>query len=132
MSKTLINKDFVKVQDGLKMYQRKECYFLLYPIKSHSNKDFIWNKSETLFFNALHSKLTTDENKHIILHRLSSGAIEPYFKSYPLGKVKLQGKKYYVQVFKSLYKVDVYEGTVEQLIEKVDMTVEYLRKYCKK
>ena len=105
-----------------------------YVIKYRCNppsKVYEVNTDEKLYFDNLFLKLTDAENKRIILYRMSNGAIEPYFCSYPIGKIKLQGRKHYMQVFKSLYKVDVIEGTVEDFIKKIDDVVLYIRKYCK-
>ena len=102
-----------------------------YQIKCHSTKDYSINRDEELYFDRLSEKLSNDENANIVLHRLSNGTLEPYFGTYPLGKIKLQGRKHSMQVLKSLYKFDVIEGTVEDFIERIDDVVLYLRKYCK-
>lgn len=96
-----------------------------------SNKDFLINAEEEMYFEKLYLKLTDCENKSIKLYRMSNGAIETYFRNYPLGKLKLQGRKHWMQVYKSLYKVDVIEGTVDDFIKKIDDVVLYIRKYCK-
>ena len=106
-----------------------------YPIKYNvtpPTKLFEINFEEKLYFETLHSKLTDAENQKIILYRLSSGAIEPYFNNYPLGKIKLQGRKHYLQILKSLYKWEVVEGSVKDFINRIDDVVLYLRKYLKK
>ena len=105
-----------------------------YPIKYKvhpPSKTFEVNSDEELYFEKLYSKLTDAENKKIILYRFSDGSIEPYFNNYPLGKIKLQGRKHYLQILKSLYKWDVIEGSVEDFINRIEDVVLYLRKYCK-
>ena len=77
-----------------------------YPIKYNVNpptKLFEPNADEELYFGRLYSKLSEAENQKIILHRFSNGTIEPHFNSYPLGKIKLQGRNHYLQILKSLY-----------------------------
>ena len=102
-----------------------------YQIKCHSTKTYEINRDEELYFEKLSEKLSNNENTSIVLHRLSNGTIEPYFGTYPLGKIKLQGRKHSMQVLKSLYKFDVIEGTVEDFIKRIDDVVLYIRKYCK-
>lgn len=36
-----------------------------------------------------------------------------------------------MQIFRSLYKIDIFEGTLDEMIEKQDDVIRYLRKYCK-
>ena len=95
------------------------------------SKTYEVNSDEELYFSILRGKLTDQENKRIVLCRMSDGAIETYFGTYPLGKIKLQGRKHYMQVIKSLYKVDVVEGTVQDFIGRIDDVVRYMRKYCR-
>lgn len=90
------------------------------------------NADEELYFEQLSSKLTDAENRCIVLHRMSNGALEAYYGTYPLGKIRLQGRKHYMQILKSLYKVEVIKGTVQDFIKRIDDVVLYLRKHCKK
>ncbi len=89
------------------------------------------NDSEKIFFQIFQSKLTPAEKNLLELKRLSSGAIEPYFNGCPLGKIKLTGRKHYMQICKNLQKVYIFEGNFQEMIEKQDETIKYLRKYCK-
>lgn len=89
------------------------------------------NPDEELFFDELYARLDESENSHIVLHRFSNGTIEPYYKTYPVGKVKLQGRKHYMQILKSLYKYDEIDGTVQDFIDRLDDMILYLRKRCK-
>ena len=95
-------------------------------------KTYEVNHDEELYFEKLFSKLSDVENRRIVLYRMSNGSIEPHFGTYPLGKIKLQGRKYSMQILKSLYRSDVIEGTVEDFIERIDDVILYIRKYCKK
>jgi len=89
------------------------------------------NEAEKEFFQAFQDKLTPEENSFLVLQRLSSGSIEPYFKGCPLGKIKLTGRKYRMQILKSLQKVEIFEGNLQEMIEKQNETIKYLRKHCK-
>ena len=94
-------------------------------------KQYTWNDDERNYFQCLDSKLSDIEKKHISLKRLSNGSIETYYKTYPLGKVKLQGRKHSMQILKSLYDYDVIEGNVNDFIDRIDDVLKYMRKYCK-
>lgn len=89
------------------------------------------NSNEQKYFNTFRSKLKPEEQNFLILKRLSNKTIEPYFNTYPIGKVKLTGKKFWMQIFKNIYKIDVFEGTLDEMIEKQDEVIMYLRRYCK-
>lgn len=89
------------------------------------------DSNEIKYFNAFKNKLKSEEYDLLVLKRLSSGIIEPYFNTYPIGKIKLKGRKYWMQIFRSLYKIDIFEGTLDEIIEKQDDVIRYLRKYCK-
>lgn len=95
------------------------------------SKEYTWNENEEKYFNTFFSKLTDEEKKYIRLSRLSNGSIEPYFKDYPLGKIKLQGRKHSMQIIKSLYNWETIEGTVNDFIDRIDDVIKYMRKYCK-
>lgn len=95
------------------------------------SKEYTWNKDEEQYFECFLSKLSDEEKKCLKLNRLSTGHIEPYFNSYPLGKIKLQGRKHSMQILKSLYKFETIEGNVDDFIERIDDVITYLRKYCK-
>ncbi|MCB6265495.1 hypothetical protein LI208_14910 [Longicatena sp. 210702-DFI.1.36] len=95
------------------------------------SKEYTWNKDEEKYFECFLSKLSDEEKKCLKLNRLSTGHIEPYFNSYPLGKIKLQGRKHSMQILKSLYKFETIEGNVDDFIERIDDVITYLRKYCK-
>lgn len=88
-------------------------------------------KMKENIFNVLGSKLSDIEKKHISLKRLSNGSIETYYKTYPLGKIKLQGRKHSMQILKSLYDYDVIKGNVNDFIDRIDDVLKYMRKYCK-
>lgn len=118
-------------QGILTFYTLKGRFKMQYTIKQNSSKSYDVNSDEELYFNTLYSKLTDFENKQIHLHRLSNGSLETYFGTYPLGKVKLQGRKHYMQILKSLYKWESIEGTIQDFLPRIDDVIKYLRKYCK-
>lgn len=104
----------------------------MYPIRYSSyppKKEFTVNELEMDFFNTLYRNLTEQENSKIRLVRMSNGTLEVEYSGYPIGKIKLQGRKHTMQVIKSLYKFSDYEGTTEFLKEKIIDWVEYIHKY---
>jgi uncharacterized membrane protein YjfL (UPF0719 family) len=106
----------------------------MYPIQQSSfpaKKEFAVNKLEIALFDCLYSKLTESENGKIKLIRMSNGTLSVEYAGFPIGKVKLQGRKYSMQIIKSLYKSYTVEGDIEQFKEKITEWVEYIRKYLK-
>lgn len=94
-------------------------------------KEFTVNELEIQFFENLSSKLTEQENSKIRLIRMSDGTLSVEYAKYPVGKIKLQGRKYSMQVIKSLYKFDSFTGNMELFNEKIDFWVDYIRKHLK-
>lgn len=106
----------------------------MYPIRYTSSppkKEFAVNELEITFFDNLSLKLTEQENSKIRLLRMSDGTLSVEYSGYPVGKVKLQGRKHSMQVIKSLYKFDSFEGNLELFNEKIDFLVSYIRKHLK-
>lgn len=106
-----------------------------YPIKYSTNppsKLFEVNDLENKFFDELYSKLPDDINNKIHLIRLSDGTFNVEYKNgLYIGKIKLQGKKHYMQILKTLYKnYTVYENFNEHIDEWIHYFNKYLRKEC--
>lgn len=74
------------------------------------------------------SNLSNDQNHRIILFRMSDGTLSVEYNRYPIGKVKLQGRKYWIQVLKGLYGVKVFEGDFDLLKSHIADWVKYLNK----
>lgn len=91
-------------------------------------KTFAINELEEQFFEKLSSNLTETENSKILLFRMSDGTLSVEYNRYPIGKVKLQGRKHWIQVLKGSYTSKVIEGKLEQLIPYIEQWVKYLRK----
>lgn len=96
-----------------------------------SIKDFPITEKEIQFFDCLHSKLSDEQNCHIRLFRMSNGSISVYFDSYPIGKIKLYGQRFWMQILKGLYSNKTVEGTVEQFIEHIPEWQRYIELHCK-
>lgn len=87
-------------------------------------------ESEELFFNSLWNELG-EQNSFIELLRMSDGSISVQYKSYPIGKIRLQGKKHWMQILKSLYNNTTIQGNVSLFIEHIPEWMKYIQKYCK-
>lgn len=59
---------------------------------------------------------------------MSNGTLSVEYSGYLVGKVKLQGRKYSMQVLKGLYGSDSFEGDIGLFIEKTEIWVRYIRK----
>nr|WP_308742064.1 hypothetical protein [uncultured Anaerocolumna sp.] len=60
---------------------------------------------------------------------MSNGTLSVYFNGYPVGKIKLQGRKHSMQIIKSLYKCDTLEGNINDFILKIDGWILYINKH---
>lgn len=98
---------------------------------STSGKDYSVNEKEEQFFAALNNALPQTINEHIHLQRLSNGTLAVYFGSFPVGKIKLQGRKYWMQILKGMYTVKVIDGDVEDFISHIPDWERYIRLHCK-
>lgn len=72
-----------------------------------------------------------NEFKALKLRRMSSKAIDVSYNMYPIGKIKLLGKKTWMQVFRNLYDVELIEGNLEVYINSIDLWIKYIKKYLK-
>ena len=58
--------------------------------------------------------------------RLSDGTVNVSYRTYPVGKIKLQGRKHSMLVLTSLYKNNSIEGTMGNFIHGIDGWVNYI------
>lgn len=101
---------------------------MYYPIRSNTSKIFQVNEREEEFFAELHSKLSEKQNYGIILFRMSDGALSAEYKRYPIGKIKLQGRNFWIQTLKGLYGVKTFEGDFDLLKSHIEDWVKYLNR----
>lgn len=95
---------------------------------SNPSKVFQVNELEVKFFDNLSCLLSPYQNEHIDLVRMSDGTIAVSYHSYPIGKVKLQGRKHSMQILKGSYGVTSLSGNVDDFIEQTPKWVSYLKK----
>lgn len=96
-----------------------------------TNKDYEVNEKEEYFFTQLYNTLPVDDNFFIHLYRMSNGTLSVYYKTYPVGKIKLQGRTYSMQILKGLSSVKTIEGDVEEFISYIPDWCRYIRLHCK-
>ena len=102
-----------------------------YPIKYNVTpvtKEYHVNDLENLFFDTLYSSLTPVQNNLINLRRMSNGTLDTYFGTYPVGKLKLQGRKHSMQILKGMYNVKIIEGSIDDFIPKINEWVKYINR----
>lgn len=94
---------------------------------STSPKDYQVNEQEELFFSEL-SKVI--KSGRITLIRMSNGALSVNYNGYPVGKIKLQGRKYWMQILKDLDSSTCVDGSVDLFIERISDWKRYIDRYC--
>ena len=70
------------------------------------------NESEEEFFDVVYKVI----GEGIVLIRMSDGTLDVSYHSYPIGKVKLQGRKFSMQILKGMYNFKIITGSVEDFI----------------
>ncbi len=98
---------------------------------SSTGKDYSISEKEEQFFSVLYNALSPSTNEKIHLNRMANGTLAVYFGSFPVGKIKLRGKTYWMQIQKGLYTVKVIEGNIDDFIEHIPDWERYIRLHCR-
>jgi len=85
-------------------------------------------EDERLFLDSLLQK-TPSLKGEFSLSRMSNGTINVSYESYPIGKIKLQGRKYQMMYMKNLYDSASINGGIQDFIEGIDFWIKYINKY---
>ena len=85
-------------------------------------KNYEINKDEELFFN----KLFDEVGDGIRLQRMSDGSISVSYYTYPIGKIKLQGRKHKMQILKGYHGVKWIEGNINDFISHIPDWKKYI------
>lgn len=96
---------------------------------SNPQKIYTVNADETKFFECLFLKISKD---NLQLIRMSDGTLSVEYGTYPIGRIKLQGRKHYMFIFKNIYDYTEIEGTIDDFIQHQDEWVNYLKKHVLK
>lgn len=96
-----------------------------------SQKDYVINEKEESFFECLYDSLTEADRLFIHLYRMSNGTLSVYYKTYPIGKIKLQGRVFSMQILKGLSSVKNIDGSLEDFLEHIPDWCKYIGLHCK-
>lgn len=87
------------------------------------------SNDEEVFIKALLLKLHQNNLKPVSLQRMSTKDISVNYSGYPIGKVKLQGKKTWMQILTGLHDHNKLENaSLEEYIESIDLWITYIKK----
>lgn len=96
-----------------------------------SQREYKVNEKEELFFDRLYDSLPEGDRLFIHLYRMSNGTLSVYYKTYPIGKIKLQGRVFSMQILKGLSSVKNVDGSLEDFLEYIPDWCKYIRLHCK-
>ena len=88
------------------------------------------NEFEQKFFDELQSGLS-EINRSVTLNRMSNGVISVYSNTFYVGKIKLTGKKHWMQILKGLYTNKTIDGELDDFIQHIPDWIMYIRIHCK-
>lgn len=90
------------------------------------------NYSERVFLDALFAQLKwSNLTAPTYMYRMADGALSVYYDSYPIGKIRLQKKKHWMQVLtvqRGRYDSYSVDGSIEDFLPHVSKWVEYAKK----
>lgn len=89
-------------------------------------KDYSVNELEKQFFNELFSELSEQENRCIHLIRMTNGVLSVQYGTYPIGKIKLQGRSHWMQILKGQSSKTI-EGTIADFIANIPHWKKYIK-----
>lgn len=85
-----------------------------------------FNEQEKIFFDELMIALA-NFNGVIQPQRMSDNALSVYYNTYPIGKIKLTGRKHWMQILKGFQTVKVIDGELNDFILHIPEWVKYIR-----
>lgn len=99
---------------------------------SNPRKTYEIIENEKLFFYQLFEKsISTNLNETYSMVRLSDGTINVAYNSYPIGKIKLQGRTQWMMILKNIYDSKQINGSLQDYIDGIDEWILYIKKYLK-
>lgn len=90
---------------------------------TNSTKKYEVNDDEKLFFGVVFEEI----GEGIELNRMSDGTLDVNYCGYPIGKIKLQGRKYKMQILKGLYGIRWIEGNLNDFISHIQDWKKYVK-----
>ncbi|WFD12249.1 hypothetical protein [Tepidibacter hydrothermalis] len=98
--------------------------------RKNSKKEYEIIEEEAMFFDALLDKSEKEKLKNLFQYRrTSNGTFNIIYSTYPVGKIKLQGRKHWMMIMKNLYDSKTIEGTIDDYISEIDYIIVYIKKY---
>ncbi|MDE7183600.1 MAG: hypothetical protein K2O40_03780, partial [Lachnospiraceae bacterium] len=88
------------------------------------------NEQEQRFFNELKLALS-DIKRNITAERMSSGVISVHSNTFYVGKIKLSGRKHWMQILRGQTQIKVIDGELDDFIQHIPDWVRYIRIHCK-
>lgn len=107
------------------MIKENESRYCIPYNTTNPSKHYDVTKEEELFFDKLLEK-SGHLKGEFQLSRLSDGTVNVSYKTYPVGKIKLQGRKHSMLVLTNLYKQNSIEGTMDDFIHGIDGWIKYI------
>lgn len=108
----------------------------MYKIKYNTNnpsKKYDVNDSEIQFFNSLSYLLIQEDIWYSpTLIRKSDGSLSVDIMGYPIGSIKLQGRKHWMSYFINLYDYKTVEGSLADFMSYQKAWIKYYKKYIRK
>lgn len=89
------------------------------------------SNDEEIFIKNLLLKLHQNNLKPPRLERMSTKAISISYYNYPIGKIKLQGTKTWMQILTLSDQNNVENASLEEYIESIDLWIAYIKKIIK-
>lgn len=99
---------------------------------SNPRKTYEIIEDEKVFFYQLFEKsVSKNLNESYSMVRLSDGTINVSYNSYPIGKIKLQGRTKWMMILTNLYDSKQINGSFQNYIDGIDDWLLYIKKYVK-
>lgn len=86
------------------------------------------NVQEQIFFDELMKQLIMFKGT-IRSERMSNNSLNVKYNSCQVGRIKLTGRKHWMQILKNMYDVEVIEGELDDFIQHIPEWVRYIKKY---
>lgn len=87
------------------------------------------NEAEKIFFTEL-CQVQSNPNGFSI-KRMSNGALEVTYNSYYVGKIKLTGRKHWMQILRGLTQQKCIYGELDDFIQHIPDWTKYIKNHCK-
>lgn len=99
-------------------------------IGNGANKPVDISENEEIFIKELIERIDNElgYDYNLSFNRLSDKTLNAWYNNYYLGKIKLQGKKTYMQILNGLFGAEVIRDcTLEECLKHIDGWIEYIK-----